>query len=96
MTHLSCVVRGQRLYHVQFFSDNALTHWIGPTSMVPFEGLDKLKEYLVDLKAKVGGKPCWGGPTALDLSRSEDSHSFPMVCYMSSCFACFGETWAKF
>lgn len=82
VAHLKYTVRGIRLYHVQFFSDNALTHWIAPTSIIPFEGFDKLKEYLIDLKAKVGEKPCCAGPATVSLL-----HSF----LMTTCFLVLGE-----
>ena len=52
-----------RMYHVQFFSDNSLTHWMTPSTIIPYEGYDKLKEYLVDLKAKVSGG--WRGDLTL-------------------------------
>lgn len=53
LAQMTYTLRGVRLYHVQFFSDNFLTHWIAPSSIIPFEGFDKLKEYLLDLKAKM-------------------------------------------
>ncbi|KAK3892537.1 hypothetical protein Pcinc_003613 [Petrolisthes cinctipes] len=46
-------IRATRVYHVQFFSDNAMTHWISPGNVLPFEGFDKLKEYLLEQKSKM-------------------------------------------
>ncbi|KAG7170657.1 histone-lysine N-methyltransferase Nsd1-like [Homarus americanus] len=48
-------VRSIRMYHVQFFSDNALTYWIAPGNVLPFEGFVKLKEFLSELKCKLKG-----------------------------------------
>ncbi|XP_045136692.1 histone-lysine N-methyltransferase NSD2-like isoform X4 [Portunus trituberculatus] len=53
LNHVLNRYRGIRMYHVQFFSDNSLTHWMAPNSVIPYEGYDKLKEYLQDLKAKM-------------------------------------------
>lgn len=56
VNHMMHRYRGIRMYHVQFFSDNSLTHWMAPNSVIPYEGYDKLKEYLQDLKAKMKEK----------------------------------------
>ncbi|XP_069178119.1 histone-lysine N-methyltransferase NSD2 isoform X3 [Procambarus clarkii] len=46
-------IRSTRMYHVQFFSDNALTYWIAPGNVLPFEGFVKLKEFLTEQKSKL-------------------------------------------
>ncbi|CAL4118934.1 unnamed protein product, partial [Meganyctiphanes norvegica] len=39
-------VHGHREYHVQFFNDNNRTYWIHPLNVLPFEGYEKLLDYL--------------------------------------------------
>lgn len=56
-------IRSVRMYHVQFFSDNAQTYWIAPINVLPFEGLPKLRDYLSDLKSK-----------AKEMKKSKKSH----------------------
>lgn len=43
-------IGGHREYHVQFFNDNNRTYWISPLNILPFEGYDKLLDYLNHLR----------------------------------------------